>query len=67
MYYEITVKGHVSKDLFEGIETLNVTWEQDATTKLCGELVDQAALYGLLRQIRDLGIELYAITPDEMV
>lgn len=61
MYYEIIVKGHVNKVLFN---ELVVEWQEDATTKLCAEIVDQAALYGLLREIRDLGIELIAIKPD---
>lgn len=63
MYYEIIVKGHVSQVLFDGLE---VQWQEGAESKLCGEIVDQAALYGLLRQIRDLGIELIAIRPDKM-
>lgn len=63
MYYEIIVKGHVSEVLFDGLE---VQWQEDAKTKLCGEIVDQAALFGLLRQIRDLGIELIAIRPEQM-
>jgi hypothetical protein len=63
MYYEIIVKGHVSEMLFKG---LVVEWQEDATSKLCGNIVDQAALYGLLREIRDLGIELIAISPDKM-
>ena len=63
MYYEIIVKGHVSEVLFKG---LVVKWQEDATTKLCANIVDQAALYGLLREIRDLGIELIAIKPDKM-
>lgn len=63
MNYEIIVKGHVSESMFDGFL---VEWQEDATTRVLGEIVDQAALYGLLRQIRDLGIELIAIKPDQM-
>ena len=45
-------------DRFEG---LSFTHASDGTTILAGPVVDQAALYGLLRQVRDLGLPLVAV------
>ena len=45
-------------DWFEG---LTITLEEDGNTLLTGPVVDQAALYGLLKKVRDLGILLLSI------
>jgi hypothetical protein len=49
-------------DWFDG---LTITLEEDGNTLLTGPLVDQAALYGLLKKIRDLGVPLVSINPVE--
>ncbi len=60
MYYEIIIKGYIKEHLFEKLE---MTLQEDFTTKLSGVFEDQAALYGVLRRIQDLGIELIAVNP----
>jgi hypothetical protein len=59
--YEIRLKGHLDTrwaDLFAG---LSFTHASDGTTILAGHIVDQAALYGLLRKVRDLGLPLLSV------
>ncbi|MEW6207824.1 MAG: hypothetical protein AB1631_05615 [Acidobacteriota bacterium] len=59
--YQIRVKGHLGsqwKDWFEG---LTVTLEDNGETLLSGPVADQAALHGLLRKVRDLGIPLVSV------
>ena len=59
--YQIRVKGHLGsqwKDWFGG---LTVTLEDNGETLLTGPVVDQAALHGLLRRVRDLGIPLVSV------
>jgi hypothetical protein len=47
-------------DWFEG---LTITLEADGNTLLTGPVVDQAALYGLLKKVRDLGMPLVSVSP----
>ena len=47
-------------DWFEG---LTITLEEDGDTLLTGPVVDQAALYGLLKKVRDLGLPLVSVNP----
>ncbi len=49
-------------DWFEG---LTITLEKDGDTLLTGPVVDQAALYGLLKKVRDLGMPLVSVNPVE--
>ena len=59
--YQIRVKGHLGsqwKDWFGG---LTVTLEDNGETLLTGPVEDQAALHGLLRKVRDLGIPLVSV------
>lgn len=61
-FYEIRIKGHLADrwaDLFEG---LSFTRESDGTTLLAGKVADQAALHGLLRTVRDLGLPLVSVS-----
>ena len=60
MFYEIIINGYIKAHWFEELEMIQL---DDFTTKLIGEFVDQAALYGVLRRIQDLGIELIAVQP----
>ena len=59
--YEIRVKGHLDARWADQFENLSFTHTSDGTTILAGPLVDQAALYGLLRKVRDLGLPLIAV------
>ena len=62
-YYEIRVKGHLDPTWSEWFEGLTVTHEDSGDTVLSGNLVDQAALHGVLRKVRDLGISLISVNP----
>ena len=59
--YEIRLKGHLDARWANSFEGLNLTHESDGTTMLSGPVVDQAALYGLLRKVRDLGLPLVSV------
>jgi hypothetical protein len=56
--YEIRVVGHLDSRWAGWFEGLSFTHESDGTTILYGPVVDQAALHGLLRKVRDLGMPL---------
>lgn len=59
--YQIRIKGHLSRQWANRFEELTITLEEDGTTLLTGPVVDQAALYGILRRISDLGIPLLSV------
>jgi hypothetical protein len=61
MIYQIRVKGHLGRQWADQFEELSITLEDCGTTLLTGPVVDQAALHGILRRIRDLGITLLAV------
>jgi len=61
--YQIRIKGHLGgqwKDWFGG---LAITLEDNDDTLLTGSVIDQAALHGLLRKVRDLGMHLVSVNP----
>ncbi len=60
--YEIRIKGHLDDRWADWLEGLTFTHESDGTTHLAGPVVDQAALHGLLKKVRDLGMPLLSIT-----
>jgi hypothetical protein len=60
--YEIRIVGHLDSRWADWFEGLSFTQESDGTTTLCGPVVDQAALHGLLRRVRDLGLPLVSVT-----
>lgn len=59
--YEIKLKGHLNESWADWLEGLTFTHEEDGTTTLQGEIVDQSALHGLLKKIRDLGLPLLSV------
>ena len=59
--YEIRLKGHLDDRWTEWFEGLTVSLEEDGNTLLTGLVVDQAALHGLLKKIRDLGLPLVSV------
>ena len=61
MVYQIRVEGHLRAEWAEWFEGLTITLEPDGTTLLTGPVVDQAALYGLLKKVRNLGLPLVAV------
>jgi hypothetical protein len=56
--YQIRIKGHLGPQWTEWFGGLNITLEHNGETLLTGPVVDQAALHGLLRKVRDLGMPL---------
>ncbi|MGH2416686.1 MAG: hypothetical protein ACRDEA_23910, partial [Microcystaceae cyanobacterium] len=68
-FYEVRLKGHLDDRWADWFEGLTLTLENDGTTLLQGPVVDQAALYGLLKKVRDLGISLISVNrvePDQV-
>ena len=59
--YEIRIKGHLDNRWAEWFEGLTITQEENGETLLSGPVVDQAALHGLLRKVRDLGLPLVSV------
>jgi hypothetical protein len=59
--YQIKFKGHLEESWADWFDGLTFTHESDGTTTLTGEVVDQAALHGLLKKIRDLGLPLLSV------
>lgn len=68
---EIRIKGQIDEHWSAWFEGLTITHTTEGETLLSGELVDQAALYGLLAKVRDLGLPLQSVNsmkteaPDE--
>jgi hypothetical protein len=61
--YEIRVRGHLESRWAAWFEGMTLTRESDGTTTICGPVVDQAALHGLLQTLRDTGLPLVSVTP----
>jgi hypothetical protein len=60
--YEIRIKGHLDNRWADWFDGLTITLEDNGETLLTGPVVDQAALHGLLRKVRDLGMPLLSVT-----
>jgi len=63
--YQIRLKSHLGREWTDWFEGLTITKEDNGDTLLTGPLVDQAALYGLLKKMRDLGTPLLSVNPVE--
>ncbi len=61
MVYQIRLKGHLDGQWTDWFGGLTITLEDKGETLLTGPVVDQAALHGLLRTVRDLGIPLVSV------
>jgi hypothetical protein len=61
-HYEVHVRGHLGPQWAAWFDGLSISNEADGTSFLRGPLVDQAALHGVLRKVRDLGLSLASLT-----
>jgi hypothetical protein len=60
--YQITVKGQLSADWCAWFDGMTITQDATGATLITGPVADQAALHGLLRKVRDLGLTLLALS-----
>jgi hypothetical protein len=68
MVYQIRIKGHLGRHWTDWFEGLSITALDSGETLLIGPVVDQAALHGVLKKVRDIGMPLLSVnrvTPDE--
>jgi hypothetical protein len=61
LIYQIRIKGHLGHQWTDWFEGLTITLEDNGETLLTGPVVDQAALHGLLKKVRDLGLPLLSV------
>ena len=61
LVYQIRIKGHLGREWTDWFGGLTITLEDNGDTLLTGPVADQAALHGLLRKVRDLGIPLVSV------
>ena len=59
--YQIRLKGHLDPQWTEWFDGLMITLEASGDTLVTGPIVDQAALHGLLKKVRDLGMPLLSV------
>ena len=61
LVYEIKVEGHLGQQWADWFGGVTITLEANGNTLLTGPVIDQAALYGLLKKVRDLGMPLVSV------
>lgn len=69
-FFQIRIQGHLSQQWMDWFEGLVITLEEDDNTLLSGPVVDQSALHGILKKIRNLGMPLLAVNsvdPDQAI
>jgi hypothetical protein len=62
MVYQVRIKGHLGGEWTDWFGGLSITLEENGESLLTSPVIDQAALYGLLRKVRDLGMPLVSVT-----
>jgi hypothetical protein len=64
-HYQIRIKGHLDEHWSEWLGELTLAQLADGTTTLTGEIVDRAALYGVLNKLDDMGLSLISVNEIE--
>jgi len=59
--YKIRIMGHLGSQWMDWFGGLTISLEENGDTVLTGPVVDQAALHGLLKKVRDLGLPLLSV------
>jgi hypothetical protein len=62
-YYQIRLKGHLEARWAKWFDGFAITLDDNGNTLLTGLVVDQSALHGLLKKVRDLGLPLISVKP----
>jgi hypothetical protein len=66
--FHIRIQGHLGQQWAGWFDGLTIALEEDGNTLLSGQIVDQSALHGILKKIRDLGMPLLSVNtidPDQ--
>jgi len=65
MIYQIRIEGHLDVQWTNWFSGMNITLKENGDTLLTGPVIDQAALFGLLKKVRDLGMPLVSVNQVE--
>jgi len=63
--YEIRLKGHLDARWVKWFDGMAITLDENGNTLLSGPVADQAALHGLLKKVRDVGLPLLSVNSVE--
>jgi hypothetical protein len=66
MTYQIRIEGQLGQQWTDWFDGLSITPGEDGTTLLTGPVIDQSALHGLLKKVRDLGAPLVSVNRMEI-
>ena len=62
---EIRIEGHLDQTWADWLDGFTLDHTELGETILTGEVIDQAALYGLIAKLRDLGVKLMSVKSGE--